>query len=226
MYPGPINSPLNHSHGICSDEVWQSARVKKEKTNGKVILGLEDPLPFLQPEKLFTTDKDGHYFHVDRLLKLLSDFYIHVISGVAGSGPGAMYDITFAQLLQDRVKVVEASPANSKVVLFKLYRNIKIVDIGERQTYSYGGEEWIHLNNANNTPFMFGNDSPESSAQPSQAGPSDVGSSHAATSPSRPSCSSRASSSGPDLSLHEVSSGGMSSMPQASSPQLGTSQSP
>ncbi|KAI1792880.1 hypothetical protein LXA43DRAFT_972225 [Ganoderma leucocontextum] len=145
MYPGPQNSPLNHSHAVCSDGVWQSARVEKSKQGGKVVPSLEEPPSFPQPENLFTSDKEGHSLHVDQLLKLLQAFYQRIMAGVAGSGASALYDIAFAKLLQARVKILDATPTSPMVAIFKPYCNVRSVGVGEGQTYSYCGEEWIHL---------------------------------------------------------------------------------
>ncbi|KAI1782219.1 hypothetical protein LXA43DRAFT_906421 [Ganoderma leucocontextum] len=174
MYPGPQNSPLNHHRAVCSDGVWQSARTEKTKPDGKVVPGLEEPPSFPQPDKLFTVDKEGHSFHVDRLIALLQAFYQRIMAGVAGSGLSALYDIAFAKLLQARIKILDATSTSPMVALFRPYRNVKSVGIGEGQMYSYCGEEWIRLDylsvhDVDNT--LLGNLVPQM-VTPSQPGPS------------------------------------------------------
>ncbi|PIL35895.1 hypothetical protein GSI_01555 [Ganoderma sinense ZZ0214-1] len=210
MYPGPANSKLNHARGICSDQVWQSARLEKARSERKVAPALEEPPPFPQPEKLFTADKGGHYFHADRLFRLLRDFYVRIILGVAGSGPNAMYDIAFAALLQARVKVLEASPTSSTVVLFRPYRNVKTMGLGDGQTYLNCGEEWIRLDDLSdndNIEHPLGDPgsqpdartrTPEPVATP-EPGPLQVGRSRNGESFS-PSSTSHAGSQHPDIS--------------------------
>ncbi len=151
MYPGPVGSPSNHPRGVCSDGVWQAARVEKTNDKGKAVPALEDPPPFPQPEKLFTADKDGHYFHAERLFKLLHDLYLRIIADVAGSGLSAMYDIAFAKLLQSRMKLIDATSTSPMVVLFRPYHNVKSIGIRDEQMYSYCGEEWIRLDDLSET---------------------------------------------------------------------------
>ncbi|KAI1781716.1 hypothetical protein LXA43DRAFT_907964 [Ganoderma leucocontextum] len=232
MYPGPANSPLNHPRGICNDQVWQTARAEKTKGD-KVIAALDEPPPFPQPEKLFTADKDGHYFHVDRLMTLLRDFYLRIMAGVAGSGLSALYDIAFAQLLQARVKIIDATPTSPTVALFRPYRNVRSIGLGEGQMYPYCGEEWIRLDYLSvndNVAFIFGeNSTPQAYAGPSQPGPSQASSSDSlvVTSPPGPSRAgtweqdlSRAGSSEPDRSRASSSQSGLSSRASSSQPDL------
>ncbi|KAI1788922.1 hypothetical protein LXA43DRAFT_893783 [Ganoderma leucocontextum] len=200
MYPGPQNSPLNHHRAVCSDGVWQSARTEKTKPDGKVVPGLEEPPSFPQPDKLFTVDKEGHSFHVDRLITLLQAFYQRIMAGVAGSGLSALYDIAFAKLLQARVKILDATPTSPMVALFRPYRNVKSVGIGKGQMYSYCGEQWIRLDylsvhDVDNT--LLGNLVPQM-VTPSQPSPS-----------AQPD-TSRAGSSQPDTSRVGSSQPGMS----------------
>ncbi|KAI1796505.1 hypothetical protein LXA43DRAFT_879937 [Ganoderma leucocontextum] len=176
MYPGPVNSPLNHPRSVCNDGVWQSARAEKTKGD-KVVPALEGPPPYPQPEKLFTSDKDGHYFHTDRLIKELRSFYQRIMGGDAGTGPHTLYDIAFAQLLQAHVKVLEATPTSPMIALFRLYHNVKSVGVGDGQTYSFCGEDWIHIdylavdNNNNNDDNLPA----QTALGPSQPGPSQPG---------------------------------------------------
>ncbi|KAI1782342.1 hypothetical protein LXA43DRAFT_906053 [Ganoderma leucocontextum] len=219
MYPGPMNSPLNHPRGVCNDQVWQTARAEKTKGE-KVALALDEPPPFPQPERLFTANKDGHYFHVDRLMNLLRDFYLRIVTGVAGSGPSALYDIAFAELLQARVKIIDATPTSPMVALFRPYRNIKSISVGEGQMYPYCGEEWIRLDYLSvndNIAFMFG----ENLAPQAHAGPSQPGPSHASSSDSPVVMSSR--SPGPSRAWEADMSRSGSSEPDRS--RAGSSQS-
>ncbi|KAI1782538.1 hypothetical protein LXA43DRAFT_905505 [Ganoderma leucocontextum] len=175
MYPGPQNSPLNHPRAVCNDGVWQSARTEKIKQGGKVAPSLEEPPSFPQPDKLFTVDKEGHSFHVDRLVHLLQAFYQRIMAGVAGSGLSALYDVAFAKLLQARVKILDATPTSPMVALFRPYRNVKSVGVGEGQMYSYCGEEWIRLDylsvhNVDNA--LLGNIIPQTTSPSQQPGPS------------------------------------------------------
>ncbi len=174
MYPGPENSPLNHPRAVCSDGVWQSVRMEKTTQGGKVVPGLEEPPSFPQPDKLFTADKDGHSFHIDRLVQLLQAFYQRIMAGVAGSGASAMYDIAFAKLLQARIKILDATSTSSMIALFKPYANVRCVGVSEGQMYSHCGEEWIRLDylsvhNVDNA--LLGNLVPQA-VPPSQPGSS------------------------------------------------------
>lgn len=225
MYPGPTNSPMNHPRAVCSDEVWQSARVEKTTPQGKVVVALEAPPPFPQPERLFSADKDGHRFHADRLFKLLRDFYMRIIAGVAGSGPNAMYDIAFAGLLQNRIKLLDATATSPMIVLFRPYLNVKIEGVNEAQMFSYCSEDWIRLDDLSGGADIFTNIAPPPSQPPgmsrsqfsgagfsSQPGASRAGSLQPGVSrvgSSQPGAS-RAGSSQPGASRAGLSRGGIS----------------
>ncbi|KAI1781644.1 hypothetical protein LXA43DRAFT_908157 [Ganoderma leucocontextum] len=238
MYPGPVNSPLNHPRGVCNDGVWQSARPQKEKDNGnKVVPALEDPPPYPQPEKLFTSNKDGHFFHADQLIKELHSFYERIMAGDAGTGPRALHDVAFAQLLQARVKVLEATPTSPAIALFRPYRNVTSVGVGDGETYTFGNDEWVrvdYLTVSDDNLAAQTAPGPSQLAGPSQPGPSQPaqpeglhgGSSHSSQSPgtsragsSQPVMSSRGSS----LELGGSRAGSEPSALQGAASQLGSS---